>query len=71
MKEMKETKMSKTKIMVGFIVIEKVVEMEANITKGRIRSNIKEVLGNFQNLLEKKKFLVKFEGSPKNGGILC
>ena len=60
MKEMNEKKRIKTKIRVGSVVKVKVREMEENTREGKIMRTKKEVVGCVQDMLGKKKFVVKF-----------
>ena len=59
------TKQTKTKIGVGSIVKAKGGELEKIAGKGRSSRMRKEVVGCFQRVVEKHKFLVLFEDGQK------
>ena len=59
------TKQTKTKIRVRSVVKAKVGELEKITRKGRSRRMRKEVVGCFQRVVGKNKFLVIFEDGQK------
>ena len=59
MKDMKEKKRIKTKIVVGSVAKVKVGEMDEKTTEGRSRSKRKEVMGCVQAVVGKKNPLVQ------------
>ena len=59
--------MDKEENRVGYVVKEKVGEIEEDTRKGRIRRTIKEVVGCVQDMVGKKRFLVQFgDGQRKD-----
>ena len=56
---------TKTKIWVGFVVKAEVGELENITREGRSSSMRKLVVGFFQGVVGKKKFLVQFEDGQK------
>ena len=56
---------TKTKIGVGYVAKYKVGELEKITREVRIRRMGKEVVGRFQSVVGKKKFLVQFEDGQK------
>ena len=57
---MKEKKRIKTKIGLWYVVKSEAGYMEENTREGRIRSMSKELVGCFQDVVVKKKFMVQF-----------
>ena len=62
---MEMTKLTKTKIGVGYVVKAKVRELEKITREGRISRMSKQVVVFFQSVVGKKKFLVLFEYGQK------
>ena len=62
---MKEKKLIKTKIGVGSVVKENVVEMEENTREGRTRNMRKYVVGRFHYVAGNNKFAVISEYGKK------
>ena len=58
-------KRTKTKIGVGYVVKDKVGELEKITREGRSRRMSKEVMGCVQSVVGKKKFLVQLEDGQK------
>ena len=63
--EMNDNKRIKANIWVGYVVNAKVGEMEDKKRHLRSMRTRKEVVGNLQDVVGKKKFLVKFEYGKK------
>ena len=70
-KEMKEKKLSKTKIDVGSLVKVKDGETEKNKREGKTRRIWTEVAGCFQDVTGNKNLLVQFEDGQKREMSYC